>query len=95
MSVGGEPEIFHLGLTLSREIAEAHGGRLTVAPRDGGGTVVSVWLPDASRGARLPERRPNSGRVNVILPAPRNAFDITRNIPASTAAALLAARTLQ
>jgi two-component system, NtrC family, nitrogen regulation sensor histidine kinase NtrY len=36
-----------LGLTLSREIAEAHGGRLTVAPRDGGGTLVSVWLPDA------------------------------------------------
>jgi nitrogen fixation/metabolism regulation signal transduction histidine kinase len=36
-----------LGLTLSREIAEAHGGRLTVAPRDGGGMVVSVWLPDA------------------------------------------------
>jgi nitrogen fixation/metabolism regulation signal transduction histidine kinase len=38
-----------LGLTLSREIAEAHGGRLTVAPRDGGGTVVSVWLPEAPR----------------------------------------------
>jgi nitrogen fixation/metabolism regulation signal transduction histidine kinase len=38
-----------LGLTLSREIAEAHGGRLTVAPRDGGGTVVDVWLPDAPR----------------------------------------------
>jgi nitrogen fixation/metabolism regulation signal transduction histidine kinase len=36
-----------LGLTLSREIAEAHGGRLTMTPRDGGGTVVSVWLPDA------------------------------------------------
>lgn len=34
-----------LGLTLSREIAEAHGGRLTVAPRAGGGTTVSLWLP--------------------------------------------------
>jgi nitrogen fixation/metabolism regulation signal transduction histidine kinase len=35
-----------LGLTLSREIVEAHGGRLTVAPREEGGTAVSVWLPD-------------------------------------------------
>ncbi len=34
-----------LGLTLSREIAEAHGGRLNVANRDGGGLVVSLWLP--------------------------------------------------
>ncbi|MCZ8130041.1 MAG: sensor histidine kinase [Steroidobacteraceae bacterium] len=36
-----------LGLTLSREIAEAHGGRLTLAPRPEGGTQVSVWLHDA------------------------------------------------
>jgi two-component system nitrogen regulation sensor histidine kinase NtrY len=40
-----------LGLTLSREIAEAHGGRLTVAPRDGGGTIVSLWLPDPPPGS--------------------------------------------
>jgi two-component system nitrogen regulation sensor histidine kinase NtrY len=40
-----------LGLTLSREIAEAHGGRLTVAPRDGGGTTVSLWLPGAPADA--------------------------------------------
>jgi nitrogen fixation/metabolism regulation signal transduction histidine kinase len=36
-----------LGLTLSREIVEAHGGRLTVVPRPDGGIVVSLWLPDA------------------------------------------------
>jgi nitrogen fixation/metabolism regulation signal transduction histidine kinase len=34
-----------LGLTLCREIVDAHGGRLSIANRDGGGAVVSVWLP--------------------------------------------------
>lgn len=34
-----------LGLTLCREIIEAHGGRLSLANREGGGAIVSVWLP--------------------------------------------------
>jgi signal transduction histidine kinase len=34
-----------LGLTLCREIIEAHGGRLTLANRRGGGAVVAVYLP--------------------------------------------------
>jgi two-component system nitrogen regulation sensor histidine kinase NtrY len=34
-----------LGLTLCREIVEAHGGRLTLANRPNGGTVVSIHLP--------------------------------------------------
>lgn len=39
-----------LGLTLSREIVEAHGGRLRIANRDdgGGGATVTLWLPDGS-----------------------------------------------
>jgi two-component system, NtrC family, nitrogen regulation sensor histidine kinase NtrY len=43
-----------LGLTLCREIVDAHGGRLSIAARDGGGLVVTCWLPgpglDAAAG---------------------------------------------
>lgn len=34
-----------LGLSLCREIVEAHGGRMNVANRSGGGLEVSFWLP--------------------------------------------------
>jgi two-component system, NtrC family, nitrogen regulation sensor histidine kinase NtrY len=34
-----------LGLTLCREIVEAHGGRLSLANRAGGGALVTIWLP--------------------------------------------------
>jgi len=34
-----------LGLALAREIAEAHGGRIAIANRDGGGLTVAVSLP--------------------------------------------------
>jgi two-component system nitrogen regulation sensor histidine kinase NtrY len=34
-----------LGLALSREIVDAHGGRLSLHPRPGGGLAVRCWLP--------------------------------------------------
>ena len=37
-----------LGLTLCREIVEAHGGRLRIANREGGGAIVTLWMPDGS-----------------------------------------------
>jgi len=34
-----------LGLALAREIVEAHGGRIALANRAGGGLVVALTLP--------------------------------------------------
>jgi nitrogen fixation/metabolism regulation signal transduction histidine kinase len=40
-----------LGLALCREILEAHGGRLSLHPREGGGIAVRCWLPARSPAA--------------------------------------------
>jgi nitrogen fixation/metabolism regulation signal transduction histidine kinase len=34
-----------LGLTVCREVIEAHGGRISLANRGGGGLIVSLWIP--------------------------------------------------
>lgn len=41
-----------LGLALAREIVEAHRGKLSISPREGGGIEVSCWLPGSGSAAR-------------------------------------------
>ncbi|TAK56616.1 MAG: HAMP domain-containing protein [Gammaproteobacteria bacterium] len=55
-----KPQGTGIGLTLCREIVEAHGGRLSIANRQGGGAVVTVWLPQA-RPAPEPVEIPDRG----------------------------------
>jgi nitrogen fixation/metabolism regulation signal transduction histidine kinase len=40
-----------VGLALCREIVEAHDGKLKIEPREGGGTVVSCWIPGQGSSA--------------------------------------------
>jgi nitrogen fixation/metabolism regulation signal transduction histidine kinase len=49
-----------LGLALCREIVEAHQGKLRLARRDGGGMVVSCWLP-----GRETSPPPRTGRLTL------------------------------
>ncbi|HWW01759.1 MAG TPA: HAMP domain-containing sensor histidine kinase [Candidatus Acidoferrum sp.] len=56
-----------LGLTLARQIARAHGGEVTYAPRDGGGSCFTLRLP------LLPDDPgTNSGRTIHENKDPRN-----------------------
>jgi len=43
-----------LGLPVCREIVEAHGGRLSLHPREDGGLAVSCWLPVAGAAPAVP-----------------------------------------
>lgn len=36
-----------IGLATCRRVVQAHGGRIGLEPREGGGTLAWVWLPDA------------------------------------------------
>ncbi len=48
-----------LGLALAREIAEAHGGHLSLANREGGGLVARLTLPRGPRGDGEDEVQPS------------------------------------
>jgi signal transduction histidine kinase len=51
-----KPKGSGIGLALSRQIAEAHGGRVRLANRKNGqGCVAEVWLPEKPAAAAVPE----------------------------------------
>ncbi len=52
-----------LGLFLSRETVEAHGGRLTIESQVGKGTTVMVCLPGFVQSAAIP---PESGAIEAV-----------------------------
>ena len=39
-----------IGLAIARKVVERHGGRLSAAPRDGGGTCFAFTLPAKDEG---------------------------------------------
>ena len=47
--VTGKPEGIGLGLAIVRHLIGLHGGTVSAARRDGGGTVVTVTLPAGLR----------------------------------------------
>jgi signal transduction histidine kinase len=49
-----------LGLSIARRMAEAQGGAVGYAPRDGGGSVFELRLPAASAGEPAAERTPSA-----------------------------------
>jgi two-component system, NtrC family, nitrogen regulation sensor histidine kinase NtrY len=52
-----------MGLTLCREIIDAHRGRLRIARREGGGIAVSCWLPP--RGGTIGSSNVSRSRLSL------------------------------
>jgi two-component system, NtrC family, nitrogen regulation sensor histidine kinase NtrY len=50
-----------LGLTVCREVIEAHGGRISLANRSGGGLTVSLWIPRREPESTTPAPQENVG----------------------------------
>ena len=64
-----KPHGVGLGLSIVRTIVNAHGGRVWAAPREGGGSLFTVWLPDPAP-AQAPVRAqptavPGHGRREI------------------------------
>jgi two-component system sensor histidine kinase KdpD len=58
----GDPSGVGLGLSICRGIIEAHGGAISAANREGGGTVLRITLPQRERPpAVAPEEEPGAG----------------------------------
>jgi signal transduction histidine kinase len=47
-----------LGLSIVRSVARAHGGDAAARPNPGGGLIVTVTLPDGTRGKEMPRTPP-------------------------------------
>ena len=43
--LGSQTRPSHLGLTLARGMAQAHGGDVTYSPREGGGSCFTLSVP--------------------------------------------------
>jgi two-component system sensor histidine kinase KdpD len=43
-----------LGLTISRAIVQAHGGRIEAQNRPGGGALIRIWIPNQGQPPELP-----------------------------------------
>ncbi|MFB9128650.1 ATP-binding protein [Paraburkholderia dipogonis] len=63
-----KPHGMGLGLSIVRTIVATHGGRVSAAVREGGGSVFTVWLP-AMPEAAMSTIRPESAKAseNVVL----------------------------
>jgi signal transduction histidine kinase len=63
-SNAGEVRGAGLGLSLVRHFARAHGGDVRALPRDGGGTIIELWLPLATEPAPTPPAKPPTGSAS-------------------------------
>ncbi len=61
-----------LGLPITRQLVEAHGGHVTAASTPGQGSVFTIWLPGGSplRITLGPRRRPYRGCTPAAVPGP-------------------------
>jgi two-component system, NtrC family, nitrogen regulation sensor histidine kinase NtrY len=78
-----------IGLALSREIVEGHGGQLTLANREGGGLTVAILLPPARAGFLTEPASRSSARAVPSAPqseeAPLSLTDVGGLSPAEVA----------
>jgi len=78
-----------LGLSISYGIVESHGGRLTYATGEGGGSVFTMILPAQGGGSGAPQAR----RRVLVADADRSVHRIVTALLAEAGAQIHAART--